>query len=435
VGKLLSLVCLAAVVGACSPGLAGEATTSLEACPHGAVSGTCSCDGTSVSSGYCCAGIAQASACATTPACGEGAVSSTCLCGAATVSSGYCCGGVAQASACATTPACGQGAVSSTCVCGAATVSSGYCCAGVAQASACATTPACGQGAVSSACVCGGATVSSGYCCGGLAQASACGSALIVDHRAAAAFDSIPAEWLAAAKALTMQFAHTSHGSQIITGLEQLRRRDAKYAFAVRAAGTEGLPAAGSTPALRIYDGNPPDTYITPEMYWATDSGLAATRSVAATGHYGFSMWSWCGQQSSNSTSTVQQYLTRMAGLESDYSPMRFILMTGHTDGSNTPGTAGTLKFNNQLVRSYASSSGMVLYDFEDIESYDPAGTYYPTTTDACSWCSTWCSAHPADCADLGQMGDCAHSHPFNCIQKAKAFWWMMARLAGWSGN
>jgi hypothetical protein len=203
----------------------------------------------------------------------------------------------------------------------------------------------------------------------------------------------------------------------------------------VRASDVEGLPAAGSSPALRIYDGNPGSTYITPEAYWATDSGLAGTASVAGTGHYRHSMWSWCGQQSSNDTATVELYLSRMGALEGRFSPMRFILMTGHTDGTNTPGTARTLKYNNQLVRDHAIANGMVLYDFEDIESYDPAGTYYPATNDSCPWCATWCSAHPADCADLAAMGDCAHSHKLNCIQKAKAFWWMMARLAGWDGT
>ena len=31
-------------------------------------------------------------------------------------------------------------------------------------------------------------------------------------------------------------------------------------------------------------------------------------------------------------------------------------------------------------------------------------------------------------------MGDCQHSHPFNCYRKGQAVWWMLARLAGWPG-
>jgi hypothetical protein len=112
---------------------------------------------------------------------------------------------------------------------------------------------------------------------------------------------------------------------------------------------------------------------------------------------------------------------------------MRFILMTGHTDGSNTPETKNSLKYNNQLVRQYALNNGKVLYDFEDIESWDPAGNYHPNTSDDCAWCTTWCQQHQTDCLDL--PADCEHSHGFNCILKAKAFWWMMARLAGWDGT
>jgi hypothetical protein len=28
---------------------------------------------------------------------------------------------------------------------------------------------------------------------------------------------------------------------------------------------------------------------------------------------------------------------------------------------------------------------------------------------------------------------ECAHSHCFNCYLKGKAFWWLLARMAGWS--
>ena len=83
------------------------------------------------------------------------------------------------------------------------------------------------------------------------------------------------------------------------------------------------------------------------------------------------------------------------------------------------------------MVRDYVIANGKVLFDFADIESWDPDGNYYPETTDACEWCSKWCSEHPEDCDFACRR--CAHSHKFNCLLKAKAFWWMMARLAGWS--
>jgi PKD repeat protein len=256
---------------------------------------------------------------------------------------------------------------------------------------------------------------------------------LVVDHNAVHDFDDIPVLWLDAAKQLTLHYAHTSHGSQIISGIQAMKAANPDYGVAVRESGTEGLPPQEDPPVLRIYDGNPPATYITPDLYWDSVNGMNATRGVAATGHYNFSMWSWCGQQSGNDTNTVNRYLTNLNQLESEFPAMRFILMTGHTDGSNTPTEPGTLKYNNALVRNYALSNDKVLFDFADIESWDPAGNNYPTTTDACDWCADWCTANPADCQNL--TGSCAHTHPFNCKLKAKAFWYMMARLAGWGGN
>jgi len=113
-----------------------------------------------------------------------------------------------------------------------------------------------------------------------------------------------------------------------------------------------------------------------------------------------------------------------MDQLEQDYPNVTFVYMTGHTDGS---GEDGTLRVNNRMIRDFCVLNGKVLFDFEDIESWDPEGTYYPDITDACGWCETWCQAHTCP-----SCSSCAHSHCFNCFLKGKAFWWLLARLEGW---
>lgn len=257
--------------------------------------------------------------------------------------------------------------------------------------------------------------------------------AIVIDHTCTD-LSKVPDHWLEEAKKLTLHYAHTSHGSQIIAGLMRLAEVNPRYSVAIQDWDPVGLPDVSG--ALRIYDGNnwDGDTYITPDMYWSGKEGRNRTRSVAVAGLFDFSMWSWCGQQSENDVSTVRHYLETLDQFESEFPHMRFIYMTGHTDGTS----GATLARNNQLIRDYVRAHGKVLFDFADIESHDPAGRYYPNDEEgACTWCDAWCNAHPDDCTALPR--ECAHSDAtetqrFNCKLKANAFWWMMARLAGWDG-
>jgi hypothetical protein len=145
-------------------------------------------------------------------------------------------------------------------------------------------------------------------------------------------------------------------------------------------------------------------------------------------------MWSWCGQ-ADTTEENMQTYLDLMSGLEADYPNVIFIYMTGHLTGT---GEDGNLNQRNNQIRAHCIAHNSVLFDFADIESYDPDGNYFLDrgATDSCNydggnWADEWCAAHPGECVSCS----CAHSHCLNCQQKGKAFWWMMARLAGWGGG
>ena len=259
---------------------------------------------------------------------------------------------------------------------------------------------------------------------------------IIIDHTCTD-LSKIPSYWLEQAKQLAFHYAHTSHGSQVTSGIQNLESQNMEYSVAIRTSASEGLPPVEDPPAFRMYDGNPPETYISPDDYWDGESGKNRTRAVADTGSYGFSMWSWCGQVSSASESYIQSYLDSINLFETEYQEMRFIYMTGHLDGT---GATGTLHVRNEQIRSYCRANDKVLFDFADIERYDPDGNDYldQGANDNCdysggNWAVEWCNDHPG--SDLCSVCSCAHSQSLNCNVKARAFWWMLARLAGWNPN
>ncbi len=259
----------------------------------------------------------------------------------------------------------------------------------------------------------------------------------IIDHTCAD-ITAIPESAIEAAKAeLHIGYGHTSHGSQLTTGM------DALVGFMEGLGSPDGLydyNDGGAGGALDLRDGcfdgasdlgNPDFTA------WA-----AATQAyLDAHADLNVVIWSWCGQVSSATEANIDTYLALMDGLEDDNPGVRFVYMTGHLDGS---GLTGNLHIRNEQIREYCRTNDKILYDFNDIEMYDPDGTYfgdktpndncdYDTDTDGSldgNWAIEWQDAH-----DEGvDWFDCsaAHSQPLNGNQKAYAAWWLWAALAGW---
>ena len=257
---------------------------------------------------------------------------------------------------------------------------------------------------------------------------------MTVDHRHTK-LALVPLEWIEAAKReLHIAYGHTSHGSQITTGMTGLTRfAHAPYGgstYAWNSGGTGGALDLADTPFSGALDlGNPDFTA------WAT-----ATRhylDAPANAAVNVVMWSWCGEVSDASAANIRTYLTLMSGLEKDYPDVSFVYMTGHTDGS---GLTGNLHVRNQQIRDYCAANGKILYDFEDIESYDPDGKYFGDkgVTDGCAynggnWAIEWQNAHTKGID--WYVCESAHSQPLNANLKAYAAWWLWARLAGWDGE
>ena len=271
-----------------------------------------------------------------------------------------------------------------------------------------------------------------------LAGAARADSPLIIDHTAAHSHQELHALGEAAitrAKSeLHIAYGHTSHGSQIITGMTPLD------AFMHSKHGTRsGLYAWHDGPQAGALDID--DYFVAGDLgnpdreTWA-----ARTRTYLnnpANSDVNVVIWSWCGQ-ANTTEANINTYLGLMTALENDYSGVTFVYMTGHLNGT---GATGNLNLRNQQIRDYCTANNKVLYDFADIESWDPdkAVHYMPLLcNDYCAydsddngtrdrnWATDWQNAHP------GEWYTCsaAHSLPLNGNVKAYAAWALWAAIA-----
>jgi hypothetical protein len=257
-------------------------------------------------------------------------------------------------------------------------------------------------------------------------------STIIIDHRCCD-IDAVPRSAIQGAiDNLVIAYGHSSHGSQLVTGMDSLAAflGDDLYNYS----------SDGADNTLRLIDRpfGVPDLGNPDGSSWeaATRTYLDSNRDVNVV------IWAWCGQLRYASESYVNNYLSLMSGLESDYPGVRFVYMTGHLTG-DPPGS--NIFTRNDQIRDFCTGNGCVLYDFADIESYDPDGNYYADmdANDNCdydsdndgyfdaNWAVDWQNRNP------GEWYDCiaAHTRPLNANLKAYAAWHLWARLAGWDGN
>lgn len=240
---------------------------------------------------------------------------------------------------------------------------------------------------------------------------------------------TVPLEYVNEAKnTLKVWYSHTSHGSQITSGIENLQNHIGEpYTF----------NPEGSGGALSYQERTDVDLGSNGDTSWAQ-----VTRQVLndPANDRNVVVWSWCGGVSTNTVEGINAYLNKMTELENNYPDVKFVYMTGHLD----IWSYSTLKARNQQIRDYCNSNNKILFDFADIESYNPDGTFFDYADDGCNyytgpggtllgnWATEWCTTNPA--SDLCWNCSCAHSEALNCNLKGRAFWWLMARMAGWEG-
>ncbi len=270
----------------------------------------------------------------------------------------------------------------------------------------------------------------------------------IIDHTCTD-ITQIPESAINQAKAtLHIAYGHTSHGSQLTTGMTGL------VGFANN--GGLGLDLAedifawnngGTGGALDLHDyAMSGDCGYYPQWVDNTRSYLGDPDPVTGRGtshsDVNVIIWSWCGQVSSRTEQTmIDTYLDPMSELEEDYPNIQFVYMTGHADGT---GETENLHLRNQQIRNYCIDNDKILYDFYDIECYDPDGVYYgdKLVNDNCdydsddngyrdrNWATDWQGSHTEN-VDWYNCSS-AHSQPLNANRKAYGAWWLWAVLGGW---
>ena len=270
---------------------------------------------------------------------------------------------------------------------------------------------------------------------------SGAASAYVIDHNCTD-ITQIPESAINTAKTnLHIAYGHTSHGSQLTTGMAGL------VAFANGGGLGLSLPDnifaynnGGSGGALDLHDrAMGGDCGYYPQ--WVNNT--RAYLSNPANSDVNVIIWSWCGQVSGKYANGTlnSEYLTPMNILENEYPNVTFVYMTGHVDISNDANN----KAANQTIRDYCITNNKVLYDFADIERYDPDDNYYEFVHDNCNyyntaggtllgnWAENWQNSHTVN-VDWYNCTS-AHSRPLNANRKAYGAWWLWARIAGWDGG
>ncbi|MCX7737133.1 MAG: T9SS type A sorting domain-containing protein [Candidatus Kapabacteria bacterium] len=256
---------------------------------------------------------------------------------------------------------------------------------------------------------------------------------IIINHKSVDLSKILNNNYISKAKYnLNIGYGHTSHGSQLITGMNALMSyfEDGRFNWS-----SEGGPGY-----LKIEeDGTLYGDCGEPGWDDLTRDYLQNNPKCNVI------IWSWCGQV--NDVDLNSHYLSKMNQLEKDYPKVKFVYMTGHLEGE---GPNGSLERANNHIRQFCINNNKILYDFADIEKYDPDGTvnydeffaddgcnYQKPGGEYGNWAIEWLQSHPdhilAKICEL--VSECAHSESLNCVMKGIASWHLWAKLVGWEDN
>ena len=277
------------------------------------------------------------------------------------------------------------------------------------------------------------------------------GERRLIDHRCTD-LSLIPETAITAAKEnLHIAYNHTSHGSQLITGMNALEvypdyqgqynwnNGESAGALDIRDRGIPGI--ADLIQGDYIDDATGTTPWVISTRACLDDPDNSEINVI---------IWSWCSINGHD----AQRYLDNMEILISEYPDIIFVFMTGHAEGQSEDMTPDSVHYNNELIRTHCEENNRILYDFADIEGWNPDGEYFwdlgmtdNLDYESGNWAAEWIAANPgSELAKLttgegvegyeGCQGTAHSDSPqeanLNGILKGRAAWWLYAVLSGW---
>ena len=285
-------------------------------------------------------------------------------------------------------------------------------------------------------------------------------ASLVVDHTAVSGFDDIPGYYILLVRQMTVHFVGESHSLQLLRGLELLAAQDPKYAYNA-ADDPEDFSGADALKVLSASrtknDSGWSGTYLGEEDYWATPDARQMTNNTVQYGvdqgmPFSLTMWLWCwdivadefcadetGTKITFDDERFSTYINFIDSINSDntLSVTPAIYVTSITDDAYMDHMKWRVTKYNDMIRDSAHANGGILFDNADIENWNNTDTeqrIYTFTDNGDVTRQCYIRHHDYD-EDVGDQYAAGHTNDALCLRKAKAFWWMLARLSGWDGN
>lgn len=294
---------------------------------------------------------------------------------------------------------------------------------------------------------------------------------IVVDHQSVALFEQIPEEFLRAAAAMNMMFVNRSVGANISEGLTCLGYESSTVAPNHCKVFNHYVPEF-SSPQSEVQWSRPggysrtnwqyfgwPNSGIPPELPCGVNTGMWFQKLECFIRYVDqnptlFHVYSYMNSylevdSNSDIASATTGYFARQANrydigdfeaMEARHPGRIFIHHTSSL--ARSIGNQVSTSFNNQM-RDYVRTNNKILLDVADIESHDPWGRPCYDNRDGVPYATNSASENfpddgvslPAICQHYTRDADGGHlgNPDSGKIRVAKAFWVLMARLAGWN--